>query len=138
VADGLRAEGECTRGALERVETARWPAVLEPWLEPALRRKALPPAWSKECSTYAQAAPGLKITGASDGEILHRAGDAAPLVRLELRGSDGFAHWMINGRLVARTGAGERYTHRFAEAGRYEITAFDAIGHFDRLSVSVR
>ena len=75
--------------------------------------------------------------GANDAEILHRAGDSAPLVRLELRG-DGGANWMINGRLVARTAAGERYDHRFETPGRYEITAFNDAGRYDRISVSVR
>ena len=137
-ADGLRAERDCERGALLAVETARWPSILGPWLEPSLRRRAQPPPWSTECSAHLRSAPGLRITGASDGEVLHRAGDAAPLVRMEVQGSDGTAHWMINGRLVARTAAGERYDHRFDAPGSYEITAFDDAGSFDRISVSVR
>ena len=55
-----------------------------------------------------------------------------------LRGDRGVANWMINGRLVARTAAGERYDHRFDAPGRYEITAFNDAGRYDRISVSVR
>lgn len=137
-ADGARAERECGRGALVRVEMARWPSLLEPWLDPSLRVKALPPAWSPHCARQAHAEPRPKIMGANDGEILHRALDAAPLVRLELAGHDGGASWMINGRLVARTAAGERYAHRFDAAGRYEITAFNDAGRYDRITVRVR
>jgi penicillin-binding protein 1C len=137
-ADGLRAGPDCALGELIRVEAARWPSLLEPWLEPSMRRKALPPAWSAECVNRARFESAVKITGANDGEVLHRAGDTAPLVRLELRGDRGAANWMINGRLVARTGAGERYDHRFEKPGRYEITAFSDAGRYDRISVSVR
>ena len=136
-ADGLRAAPDCARGELIHVETARWPSLLEPWLEPSTRRKALPPPWSAECASHARHEAAVKIMGANDAEILHRAGDSAPLVRLELRG-DGGANWMINGRLVARTAAGERYDHRFETPGRYEITAFNDAGRYDRISVSVR
>ena len=137
-ADGLRAGPDCARGELVRIETARWPSLLEPWLEPSLRRKALPPAWSAACASHARFESAVKIMGANDGEVLHRAGDAAPLVRLELRGDRGVSNWMINGRLVARTAAGERYDHRFDAPGRYEITAFNDAGRYDRISVSVR
>jgi penicillin-binding protein 1C len=44
---------------------------------------------------------------------------------------------MVNGRLVAHTSAG-RASHRFSEPGRYEVTAFDNAGRYDRISVSVR
>ena len=138
VADGLRADRDCARGELLRVEAARWPSILEPWLDPSIRRNALPPAWSKDCSERSRLVSGLRIVGANDGEVLHRAGDAAPLVRLELRGLEGSAHWMINGRVVARTEVGERYDHRFDAPGRYEITAVNDAGRYDRISVSVR
>ena len=46
--------------------------------------------------------------------------------------------WMVIGRLVARTSPGRGYAHRFTEPGRYEITAFDDAGLYDRISLSVR
>jgi penicillin-binding protein 1C len=136
--DGLRAEPGCAAGALQRVEAARWPALLEPWLNGSLRQKALLPEWSKDCSTGRLVGGTIRIFGASDGEILHRAGNTAPLVRLELRGHHADAHWLVNGRLVAHTREGESYAHRFTDPGRYEVTAFDNGGHYDRISVSVR
>ena len=47
---GERVMPGCARHAAARVEAARWPAVLEPWLDPGLRARALPPAWSADCS----------------------------------------------------------------------------------------
>ena len=137
-ADGLRAERDCARGEMLRVEAARWPSILEPWLAPSIRKKALPPAWSSGCGSHARFQSAFKIAGAADGEVLHRAGADAPLVRLELRGNEGSAHWMINGKLVARTAPGAPYLHRFDAAGRYEITAFSDAGRYDRISVSVQ
>lgn len=137
-ADGLRAEPDCATGALRRVESARWPAVLEPWLNTGLRQKALPPPWSAECGHEQRVESTLKIAGANDGELLHRAAGSAPLLRLELRGHYADAHWMVNGQLVAHTSAGQSYAHSFSTPGRYEVTAFDNAGRYDRISVSVR
>lgn len=137
-ASGLRAAPDCAREALQRVESARWPALLEPWLDRATRARAVPPPWDARCARHAQAQSAIRIVGANDGEILHRAGDIAPLVRLELRGHGGEANWMINGSLRARTGPGQSYAHRFTEPGRYEVTAFDDSGLYDRISLSVR
>ncbi|MPZ43000.1 MAG: penicillin-binding protein 1C [Betaproteobacteria bacterium] len=136
-ADGMRAEPDCARSEVHRVQAARWPALLEPWLDPALRRGALPPPWHPECRRQTHAATALAIVGAADGEVLHRAG-AAPLVRLELLGPRDPVNWMVNGTLVARTSPGQGYAHRFTEPGRYEITAFDDSGMYDRISLSVR
>jgi penicillin-binding protein 1C len=136
-ADGMRAESDCARGEMRRVQAARWPALLEPWLGPALRRSALPPPWHPGCRQRIHAGTAIEIIGADDGEVLHRAG-AAPLVRLELLGPRDPVNWMVNGTLVARTSPGQGYAHRFTEPGRYEITAFDDSGLYDRISLSVR
>ncbi|MGH8667031.1 MAG: hypothetical protein ACREUX_22445 [Burkholderiales bacterium] len=45
---------------------------------------------------------------------------------------------MVNGTFVARTSPRQGYAHRFTEPGRYEITAFDDSGLYDRISLSVR
>ena len=75
----------------------------------------------------------------SDGEIVQRASGAAkPVVRLEARGTQNEVNWMVNGRLVARAPAASGHLLRFPEPGRYDITAFDDQGQFDRISVSVR
>ena len=136
---GLRVAPECSKPPHLRIETARWPAVLEPWLEPGLRQKVLPPAWAPECSRMAGLEDGLKIVGLSDGEILRRtqAGDI-PKAHLEIRGSRSEINWIVNGRLLAKTSATTGQSVKFLEPGRYDITAFDQFGHYDRISISVQ
>jgi penicillin-binding protein 1C len=80
----------------------------------------------------------MQIVGVTDGTTLSRAGARAPLLRLELRGHGGEAHWMVNGQWIARSAADRGFTHEFAAAGRYEITALDDHGRYDRISLSVR
>ena len=128
----------CAHGVLHSVETARWPALLEPWLNGDARRQ-LPPPWAPECSAVARPEEGLKIVGLTDGAILRQAKDgAAPLVRLEVRGVSGDINWLIDGRLVAHAAASHGYVHQFDKAGRHDITALDERGGYDRISVSVR
>lgn len=146
----LRARPDCHAGPLETRPMARWPAVLEPWLDENLRRRALPPAWAATCAGQARPESGLKIVGASDGEILRRsAGGDAPLLHLQVRGraEQGKAGspgpgaevvWLVNGRPSARQAAGKGFEQRLAEPGRYDITVLDDSGAYDRISLSVR
>ncbi len=135
---GLRVAPECARRAYDRIETARWPASLEPWLDAGLRERVLPPRWAPECATAHAPESGVKIVGLNDGEILRRAhGKDVPVARLAVRGSAGMVYWMINGRTLATQNAGASQVVRFAHAGRYDITAFDDFGRYDRISVSV-
>ena len=47
-------------------------------------------------------------------------------------------NWMVNGRIIGRQNAAKPQILDFAEAGRYDITAFDNYGHYGRISVSVQ
>lgn len=134
-----RVSPDCAAGTgMQRIEAARWPAVLEPWLERSLRERAVPPPWAERCRTQAAAEANVKIVGANDGTVLRQAGGQPPLLRLEARGQSGTLHWLVNGTLQARTRAGESYLHRFTRPGRYEVTAYDEHGAYDRIALSVR
>jgi hypothetical protein len=61
------------RHAVSAVETAHWPGLLEPWLDPALRRQVLPPAWSTECGDAYCSGEPIAIAGLNDGAVLHPA-----------------------------------------------------------------
>lgn len=139
-ASGHRGLSDCFKGALETRELARWPAALEPWLTPDLRQKALSPPWLTGCAGHATPEAGLKIIGASDGEILRRASNnEVPLIRLEVRGlQGGEVIWLVNGRSMGRRPATAGFAHRLETPGRYDITAMDDLGHFDRVSISLR
>lgn len=141
----LRARANCHTGPLATRPMARWPAVLEPWLDEDLRRRAIPPAWVASCAGQARPESGLKIVGASDGEILRRpVGGNAPLLRLEVRGQaggpgpGGEVVWLVNGRPSARLAADKGFEQRLAEPGHYDITVLDDTGSYDRISLSVR
>ena len=142
VASGLRVRAACASGALLKVEVARWPAVLEPWLDAATRGKALPPPWAPGCGGAQAAEGGLRIVGITPGETLIRAGGAQgappPTVRLEARGGQEELLWLVNGRLVGRSAPGKALRHAFEEPGPYAITVMDSAGRYDRVEISVR
>ena len=135
---GMRVAPECARNAFDTVETARWPASLEPWLDSGLRKRVLPSEWAQECTGAHRSNEAIRIFGLSDGETIRQAhGKDVPRARLEIRGMRGEVNWMVNGRLFPAEGKDMGRTVSFPEAGRYDITAFDNAGHYDRISVSV-
>jgi len=136
-ASGERVAPGCAGPSARSVAAVRWPAALEPWLDASLRARVLPPALSRRCVHARTPEAGLKIAGLTDGEVLARLGDGA-LVRLEARGQSSDLRWLVNGRVVAHGPAAASLVYRFEAPGRYEITALDAAGRYDRVSVSVR
>jgi penicillin-binding protein 1C len=135
----LRVTPGCARHSIDRIEAARWPAALEPWLDAAVRRQAMPPQWAPECAAAEHPGGGITIAGLDDGAVIRRApGRQTPQVRLQVRGFPGEIHWMVNGRVVGRQLATAPQILTFPDAGRYDITAFDNQGHYDRVSVSVQ
>ncbi|GHU44968.1 penicillin-binding protein 1C [Betaproteobacteria bacterium] len=137
---GRRARSDCFQGKLETREIARWPAVLEPWIAPDVRPRALPPAWLPACAEHASGEGALKIVGISNGETLHRsAAGNAPLIRLSVRGkTDGEVIWLVNGKNMGRQPARASFAYRLEQDGGYDITAMDEQGHYDRVSFSLR
>jgi len=136
---GKRVLPECAKQAPERIETARWPAVLEPWLDGDVKRKALPPEWDAACANSQRPDAEIRIAGLNDGAILRKAGNQdVLLVKLEVRGTQGEVIWMVNGRVVVRNKASVGLVHAIREPGRYDVTLLDDHGHFDRISFSVR
>ncbi len=136
-ATGLRVAPGCVAGPTEARVTARWPTVLEPWLDAGLLRLSRPPAWAPACAGQSAAAARIEIVGVGDGSLLYRPEADKPVtVRLTARGAEGTVYWMVNGRVAAQ-GSGPA-TLTFAESGAYDITAIDTQGRFDRIHVSVR
>jgi len=136
---GLRVNAACSARPRRRVEAARWPTVLEPWLSADIQAKARPPAWDSRCPPTAEPEADLRIVGLSDGDVIRRPQpDQPPVLRLELRGERGEVYWLINGQLIARQSANQPLVWRLEETGRIDITAMDDHGHYDRISISVR
>jgi penicillin-binding protein 1C len=131
-----RALADCFTGQLQTREIARWPAVLEPWLTPDARRRAVPPPWLPACAGYATPEAGLKIVGASNGMELRRSSTGGiPTLRLEVRGkTDGEVIWLVNGKNMGRHPARASFVYRLEQPGRYDITVLDDQGHYDRVT----
>jgi penicillin-binding protein 1C len=135
----MRVRASCATGEMQAVEMARWPAALEPWLDTATRRKALPPDWAPACSGARAPEGELKIVGISDGQTIRRAGDGPPpQLRLEARGGQNDLIWLLNGRQLGRLPANRALQQEFGEVGRYRITVMDDAGRYDRVEISVR
>ena len=138
-ASGQRVRAGCAPGEMSALEMARWPAALEPWLDAAMRQRALPPPWAPACAKAQAPEAGLKIVGISDGETIRRAGGGlVPELRLEARGGQNELIWLANGRQLGRVAANHSLIRSFAEAGRYQITVMDDTGRYDRVEISVR
>ena len=149
--DGLRTAADCQPAAAEpgvhEIEMARWPAVLEPWLDEATRQRALPPPWSPGCRTQRMADGDFSIDGLTDGEVLRHAAHThtpMPAVRVRVHGAQDAQgnqraiNWLVDGRLVARSENGAGQLLRFDAPGRHQITALDDFGRYDRVNISVR
>ncbi len=124
---------------VERV-IAHWPTLAEPWLPERFRSASRTPAFSAECRDAAPVlARRLRIDGVINGAVLRQAPGALepPSVRLRALGANGEVHWLINGKLLATSAAGDPIEHAFNEAGRFRILAIDPSGAFDAVEVRV-
>lgn len=140
-ASGSRVRADCATGPTESVDMARWPALLEPWLDAHTRQRALPPAWSPACGRSLAPEAGLRISGLVNGEVVRRAGATqgpGPELMLQAHGGAGERLWLVNGQLVARSQGHQPVRHRFAEPGPYRITVMDLAGRYDRVDIRVQ
>lgn len=130
---------DCSDRPYDTFEVARWPDSLVPWLAPALLKQHVPPQWSPRCAALYHTGGSIRIVGASNGEWIQRTpSQTAPSVRLRVQGAQSHIHWIVNGRLVAQTGPLASYVVQLKESGRYDITALDDKGRFDRISLMLR
>jgi penicillin-binding protein 1C len=134
---GKRVLPDCASHAYQQKQVTRWPLALQAWLDADLRKKSLPPEWDTKCAMNYNDGHTIRMVGLKNDELIRQAGDGRiPKAKLELRGASGDIYWMMNGRLLP--GNGVRQTIQFPHPGRYEITAFDNQGNFDRIEVSVQ
>lgn len=141
VGSGARVRADCARGPTQTVDMARWPALLEPWLDAHTHSQALPPPWSPACARSLAPEAGLRITGLVDGEVVRRAGAAqgpGPELVLQAHGGDGERLWLVNGEWVARSQGHQPVRHRFTAPGPYRITVMDLAGRYDRVDIRVQ
>lgn len=133
---GQRVVPECTRGAYQAVDIARWPVLLQPWVERGGTNVVRLPPWKSGCRP-AQTDTALHIKGAVNREVLAVSpGQPLPEIRLDAQSASGTVIWLVNG-VDSPTAAGHDTTLRLklTVSGRYDITAIDQDGHYDRVTV---
>ncbi|MET3108383.1 penicillin-binding protein 1C [Oxalobacteraceae bacterium GrIS 2.11] len=131
IATGMRVVPECTSRPYQQIEVARWPVLLEPWLTDTNQL----PAWRSGCRSE-HTAVALHIKGAVDRELLATSpGQPSPVLRLNAHAANGQVTWLVNGVYTASSEGEKAKLFELAKAGRYDITAIDQDGHFDRVTV---
>jgi penicillin-binding protein 1C len=138
-ATGERVTPDCSHQPMLQMSVARWPVMLEPWLDQQGLKHVRLPAWQSGCAPSADRDTTLKIYGAPDGEVIQKAPrENDPLVTLEARGSAGEVDWIVNGRLIGHTRNAMAEHLKLHEEGGYDITALDAVGHYDRIHIRLQ
>ncbi|NOQ65466.1 MAG: penicillin-binding protein 1C [Methyloprofundus sp.] len=138
---GLRLNASCLSETARREQKALWPLAVEPWVEPALRRKAQIPVYAKECQLDTQQhEKNFVIEGLQDHSILQSAGGhfSLPIISLKTTGGQGQQFWYVNGQAIETTGLGQNMHYRFRRTGKYQLMVIDSIGQTAMLNVEVQ
>lgn len=136
---GKRVTPACAHGDTRPIAIAQWPLPVAAWLSASRRRASRLPAWAAGCAPPSEQSGRLRIDGLADGSVLRRAPgvDTPPAVSLRVRQADGNVQWLVDGRLVAVTAAGEAFRYHFDAAGRHRILALDEEGRYDSLFLRI-
>ena len=148
-------------GSVRAVAYARWPTLLQAWIEPAQRNAVERLPWGPTCQG-ATPARTLRISGLEPGTELRAApGQPNITVQLQALGTDESVHWLLDGRWVGTTLSGRSPTEGAAGggatngalhdqvpsatlrlalqgAGRHALTAMDAAGRYQQVLFVVR
>ncbi|HEY4529115.1 MAG TPA: penicillin-binding protein 1C [Luteimonas sp.] len=140
-ASGLRLGADCA-APHERRERhlARWPALASPWLSARERTASSLPPLAPDCVDDGRGGTrAMRIEGVNDGAVLLRAPGAARAPRLALRavGVEGEVQWLLNGRWVGATRAGQPLWREFGEPGRQQLTAMSGGGAWASVAFDV-
>jgi len=138
---GRRTRPDCATASVEpdRVEFARWPTLLQPWIEPEERSPVERLAWASDCAPRT-ATQGLRIVGLEPGSVLrpapgHRQVDLA----LQAVGAQQGLSWLLNGQAVgASNSGGGPLKLTLARAGMQSLTALDGRGRYAQVKFSVQ
>ena len=136
-AQGERVAADCSGARMRRL--VLWPVPLEPWLQPGERRAQRLPRVSASCPPPMESsALPLLLTGARDGQILHRLpGKSELALSVAVQGGEGEKRWwFLNGEVL---NADSNLTQRlvFKHAGQYQLSVLDEAGQVAAASFSV-
>ncbi|MBJ6980696.1 penicillin-binding protein 1C [Luteimonas sp. MC1572] len=140
-ASGQRLSADCTQAHRRETQVlARWPALATPWLTASERARSRLPPLAADCRDDGrEAVASLRIEGVNDGALLVRPPGAARPPGLALRavGAGGRVQWLLNGRWIGETRAGQVLQREFGVPGRQELTALADSGAWASLAFDV-
>ncbi|WP_341930268.1 penicillin-binding protein 1C [Methyloversatilis discipulorum] len=133
-ASGLRTVPGCGHG--EPRDTARWPTLLQPWLDGWLPADQRIPDWQPDCApTGGTPAATLRIVGLSEGSRLRPAPHQHHVsLQLAVRGAQGPVYWLLDGQRVIPDAGGKLLLH---EAGAHRLTVMDEGGRHHSVRFTV-
>lgn len=137
---GLRVEADCPVPETDTRWIAKWPRAAGPWLHQRFRKASKVPPLDPVCKKRVPTSPkNIKIVGLQDQSILRPPGTGLklPKVTLTAIGGQEELYWLLDGKLIARTGQGESKTYRFESPGDYRLTVMDLAGNFDSIELRV-
>ncbi|MEN9317341.1 MAG: hypothetical protein RIS35_3734 [Pseudomonadota bacterium] len=141
-ASGRRLRPGCTPagGAAARSEPlARWPALLEPWIDGRWRAEVERLAWAPGCGD-ADPRRALRVTGLEPGTVARPApGRRDVVLQVRAVGSREPLAWLLDGAWVGASPAGAPTLRLVLDRpGDHALTVVDAQGRWDRVAFSVR
>jgi penicillin-binding protein 1C len=133
-ASGLRTVPGCGHG--QPRDTARWPTLLQPWLDGWLPADQRMPDWQPGCApTGGTSAATLRIAGLSEGSRLRPAPHQHHVsLALAVRGAQGPVYWLLDGRRVVPDAGGKLLLN---EAGAHRLTVMDEGGRHHSVRFTV-
>jgi penicillin-binding protein 1C len=122
---------------------ARWPALLEPWIEGDWRSSVerLPIATAcNQRNLKHTAQRSLRISGIEPGSVLRPSpGHKELTVLVRAVGSSQPITWLLNGRMVGTSGAGQTSLKlTLPNVGAQALTALDTQGRYERVEFRVQ
>ncbi len=138
----VRLRPGCAAPHADRVQPityARWPTLLQPWIEPAQRSDVEHLPWGPPCRG-ATPARTLRISGLESGSVLRAApGKTDITVQLQALGTTETVNWLLDGRLVGTTSPdASSFRLTLSGQGQHALTALDAAGQYQQVVFSVR
>ncbi|MDP2220941.1 MAG: penicillin-binding protein 1C [Hydrogenophaga sp.] len=131
--------GATKTGVAQAITYARWPTLLQPWIEPAQRSEVERLPWGAPCRGGTPART-LRISGLEPGSVLRAVpGTTGITVQLQALGTTEAVNWLLDGRLVGTTQPDAAQLRLLLQGpGQHALTAMDAAGQYQQVVFSVR
>lgn len=141
---GHRLAGACASlakaQAPQRVEFARWPTLLEPWINDDLRNPVERLPWASNCGPPPSALrQTLHVAGIEPGSVLRPTpGRKDVTVRVQAIGTHEPVTWLLDGLAIGATsGVDSSLQVTLERPGEHALTALDTQGRFERVVFSL-